>query len=450
MNIQKVGSFIKALRESKGWTQIQLASMLNVTDKAVSKWESGAGLPDTFLFPQLSKLFGVSSDELLSGERLNLNAIKTKYELALDIPDIKTMEAFLASDDLSRLDEKGKSFLYYVIQQNKAHLIPYCLKKKLFDINNEGIITDSLGNRQYDKEIAAMIISKYLLVDWRRSVDGESRFTQRKYSKEELNLMIEIARTESAKTSNDYLLGYIYGFFVNPFSKESVPNPNTDELLDTLFIDLKLHQWIPTKLQIGYFSSILVPLNLKFSDKIVDYFYQNKIVFIDKKADAKQVLSDYGYRLYVKSQMEYGNFDEILSEFDIYEEYKKGNWDFIDRVIDRKQTATELYSVKGLKRETYDRDWPDRRIEIVDPEKVHEYRIAQFFNEDYPDVVERMIQKNKGIPENRPERSENGELSERTSYTGMSVKFIRVLFETLVGKVTSLEEEIKDLKKKNK
>lgn len=62
------GNTIKTLREKKGLTQKQLADMLIVSDKTVSKWETGKGLPDISLIERLAKALGVSLAELLSGE----------------------------------------------------------------------------------------------------------------------------------------------------------------------------------------------------------------------------------------------------------------------------------------------------------------------------------------------------------------------------------------------
>ena len=68
------GPAIKALRERKGMTQKQLAEQILVSDKAVSKWETGKGLPDLSLLEPLAKALGVSVAELLSGEyRTNAN-----------------------------------------------------------------------------------------------------------------------------------------------------------------------------------------------------------------------------------------------------------------------------------------------------------------------------------------------------------------------------------------
>ena len=62
------GETIRALREKKGYTQRQLAELIMVSDKAVSKWETGRGLPDITLLEPLGAALGVSIAELLSGQ----------------------------------------------------------------------------------------------------------------------------------------------------------------------------------------------------------------------------------------------------------------------------------------------------------------------------------------------------------------------------------------------
>lgn len=69
MNNKKMADMILELRKSKNMTQKQLAEKLNVTDKAVSKWERGMGCPDISLITSLSEALGISANELLSGER---------------------------------------------------------------------------------------------------------------------------------------------------------------------------------------------------------------------------------------------------------------------------------------------------------------------------------------------------------------------------------------------
>lgn len=69
MEKKSIGSFIAALRKASGLTQRELAERLNVSDKAVSRWEREESLPDLSLIPAIAEIFGVTADELLRGER---------------------------------------------------------------------------------------------------------------------------------------------------------------------------------------------------------------------------------------------------------------------------------------------------------------------------------------------------------------------------------------------
>ncbi|MEE1322091.1 MAG: helix-turn-helix transcriptional regulator [Acutalibacteraceae bacterium] len=80
MNSEKIGAFIKALRKEKNLTQKDLAEILQCTDKAISRWETGRGIPEiSFLIP-LSKALGISVNELLMGEKFPEEEIKEKTE----------------------------------------------------------------------------------------------------------------------------------------------------------------------------------------------------------------------------------------------------------------------------------------------------------------------------------------------------------------------------------
>lgn len=70
MDKNVIGRFIAELRKQKGLTQKELAERLMVTDKAISRWETGKGLPDTSLLKPLGDVLGVSVTELLSGKRI--------------------------------------------------------------------------------------------------------------------------------------------------------------------------------------------------------------------------------------------------------------------------------------------------------------------------------------------------------------------------------------------
>ena len=81
MNYDKIGKFIAALRKEKELTQNELAEKLNITDRAVSRWERGKGCPDISLLEDLSKILDVSIIELLKGEKLNNKQKLEKEEL---------------------------------------------------------------------------------------------------------------------------------------------------------------------------------------------------------------------------------------------------------------------------------------------------------------------------------------------------------------------------------
>ena len=68
MDYNKVGRLIYDLRKEKGMTQKELAELLNLSDRTVSKWERGNGCPDVSLLGELSNVLGVPVDQLLTGE----------------------------------------------------------------------------------------------------------------------------------------------------------------------------------------------------------------------------------------------------------------------------------------------------------------------------------------------------------------------------------------------
>lgn len=68
MNVEKVGAYLASLRRGRGMTQQQVADILGVSNKTISKWESGAGLPDIAALPSLAALYGVTADDILAGE----------------------------------------------------------------------------------------------------------------------------------------------------------------------------------------------------------------------------------------------------------------------------------------------------------------------------------------------------------------------------------------------
>ena len=76
----KIGKFISQCREEKGLTQAQLAEKFGITDRAVSKWETGKSIPDASIMLDLCAELGINVNELLSGERLDMTNYNQQAE----------------------------------------------------------------------------------------------------------------------------------------------------------------------------------------------------------------------------------------------------------------------------------------------------------------------------------------------------------------------------------
>ena len=85
MDYNKIGNFIATERKAKKLTQAKLAEMVFVSEKTVSKWENGKGIPDTNSLPHLCEVLGVSLNELLSGERQNIETNQLNEQLLLNL-----------------------------------------------------------------------------------------------------------------------------------------------------------------------------------------------------------------------------------------------------------------------------------------------------------------------------------------------------------------------------
>lgn len=70
MDRKKIGNFIAEQRKAKGLTQFQLAELLEVSDRSVSKWETGNSLPDNEMALALCRALGINISDLFAGERI--------------------------------------------------------------------------------------------------------------------------------------------------------------------------------------------------------------------------------------------------------------------------------------------------------------------------------------------------------------------------------------------
>ena len=87
MDQQRIGGFLKELRKEKNLTQEQLAEMLGVSGRTVSRWETGFNMPDISLLVELADFYDVSVPEIINGERKSETMNEDVKEMALSLSD---------------------------------------------------------------------------------------------------------------------------------------------------------------------------------------------------------------------------------------------------------------------------------------------------------------------------------------------------------------------------
>lgn len=92
MDQRKIGVFLKTLRKEKNITQEQLAEKMGVSNRSVSRWETGANLPDLDILMQLADYYSVELREILDGERRTQNMDPEMEETVLKVADYSNQE----------------------------------------------------------------------------------------------------------------------------------------------------------------------------------------------------------------------------------------------------------------------------------------------------------------------------------------------------------------------
>ena len=111
MDKEKTGQLITELRKEKGMTQKQLADALNVTDKAVSKWERGLSFPDISMLEPLSELLDVSIMELLAGKRQDGDEPMSRKEAQ----DLINASVELSDEEIRHKKERSRFIIIILI-----------------------------------------------------------------------------------------------------------------------------------------------------------------------------------------------------------------------------------------------------------------------------------------------------------------------------------------------
>ena len=120
MDQEKIGKFIAACRKEKGLTQAALAEQLGITDRAVSKWETGKSLPDSSIMIDLCELLSINVNDLLKGERVmtdNLNKVSEELILSLKEQAVQESYALLLMIIVVKVAAAELSMLIYLKNQ---------------------------------------------------------------------------------------------------------------------------------------------------------------------------------------------------------------------------------------------------------------------------------------------------------------------------------------------
>lgn len=174
MDLEKTGQLLCRLRKEKGMTQKQVADSLNISAKTVSKWECGSGFPDVSVLRELSELFGVNSEQILSGsmeknEEENGNMKRIKFYICPSCGSIMTAsgeaEISCCGRKLNALEVK---------QCDEKH----CLNVER--IENDFYITfdHEMTKEHYLNFIAYVGVDRIMLVRLYPEQGGEVRFPQ--------------------------------------------------------------------------------------------------------------------------------------------------------------------------------------------------------------------------------------------------------------------------------
>ena len=92
MDQKKIGNFLKDLRKANGFTQEQVAEKLGTSSRTISRWETGAYMPDISLLVAIAEMYDVDVREIIDGERKEENMNSEVKEVAVKMADYSTME----------------------------------------------------------------------------------------------------------------------------------------------------------------------------------------------------------------------------------------------------------------------------------------------------------------------------------------------------------------------
>ena len=130
MEQKKIGSFLKELRKEKEITQEQLAEILGVSGRTVSRWETGSNMPDISLLVEIAEFFDVSIPEIINGERKSENMNEEVKKVAESLSDYASVEKETIIKEVRKYSISGTIAIVVYCILDYTELI---LQNKLFE-----------------------------------------------------------------------------------------------------------------------------------------------------------------------------------------------------------------------------------------------------------------------------------------------------------------------------
>ena len=154
MNQEKIGAFIAALRREKGYTQAEVALILGLSEKTISKWECGKGLPDVVYMQPLCSLLGITVNELLAGERIPILDLLQKMDetritlvtqLALEQLKLRMFKLYGLEVDSAEMSDYGAgSLTWFISCKGRKFVVKYASENEMNHPEAEPNLCDHL------------------------------------------------------------------------------------------------------------------------------------------------------------------------------------------------------------------------------------------------------------------------------------------------------------------
>ncbi len=160
MNQESVGKFIAALRKEKKLTQEQLAEILGVNNRSVSRWENGHCMPDLSLLLIISEQLGVSVTELLNGRRMTKEEMIDLRDSINVIIELSNKEKNMKAKKLNNYFLAGMVCLLVVLLNHQFNILSFVFQEHIDDfvagaLTSLGLLFELIGfyNNNHDKTL---------------------------------------------------------------------------------------------------------------------------------------------------------------------------------------------------------------------------------------------------------------------------------------------------------